>query len=635
MMVRPERIARLHGFSVFPILRRRGTLAIWTAWLALGMPWSANAAPPLDNQGPGVVPKLQVTNSAMVDTESVTMPIVAIVNGEEITREQLGQECLRHYGREVMESMVNRYLIAQECERQNIKVTRAEVDHEIERMAGKFGLPVEQWYKMLKSERGIKAAQYAKDIVWPMLALRKLAGGQLQVSHEELVSAWESQYGPAVRARIIVLDDPRDAQNVRSEAVTHPEEFGNLAKRYSKDLNGAAAKGQIQPIHLHAGEPKIEAAAFHLQDGEISEVIPLEKPKYYVILKREKLLPARDIAFEMAKGPLEEFIRERKLRSVASGYFLQLQKNARIENVWNDPVRRGQLPGVAALIDGHQITIQELAEECIQRHGEEALDGTINRRLIEQACKKTNLVVTDREMDEEIVRAATNSLPPKKDGSPDVEGWLKALTQKQGISVELYRHDSVWPSVALRKMVINKVEITDEDLHKGFEANYGPRVRCRAIVLGNVRQAQRVWELARQKPTLEYFGELASQYSIEASSRALQGEVPPIKNNGGQPILEKEAFALKPGELSSIIQASDKFVILYCEGLTDPVKVDFASVRNLLFEDIHEKKLRLAMAQRFEQLQNDASVDNLLAGTSRSPNKMLGARVPAGVPQSR
>jgi hypothetical protein len=69
--------------------------------------------------------------------------------------------------------------------------------------------------------------------------------------------------------------------------------------------------------------------------------------------------------------------------------------------------------------------------------------------------------------------------------------------------------------------------------------------------------------------------------------------------------------------------------------LTDPVKVDFASIRDLLFADIHEKKLRLAMAQRFEQLQDEASVDNLLAGTSRSPNRALGTRMPPGVPQPR
>jgi len=630
----PNETARMRHSSTPPILCHGWTFTVWAAALVLCSPWPADAGSPAADQG-AALPKLQVTNSAAVDAATVAMPIVAIVNGEEITRQLLGQECLRHYGREILDGMLNRRLIAQECERQNIKVTRSEVDQEIDRMASKFGLPVEQWYKMLKSERGIKPAQYAADIVWPMLALRKLAGGQLQVSREELQSAWETQCGPAVCVRAIVLDDPRDAQNVRAAAVAHPEDFGNLAKRFSKDLNSAAAKGQIQPIRMHTGDPAIEQTAFHLQDNEISDVIPLEKQRNYVILKRDRLIPARGTSFELAKGPLEELIREHKLRSVAGSYFLQLQKNAHIENVFNDPVRRDQLPGVAALVNGQQITIQELAEQCIERHGEVVLEGTINRRLIEQACKKANLVVTDREMDEEIARAAESSLPPKKDGSPDVEGWLKAVTQKQGISVDLYRRDSVWPSVALRKMVANRVEVTNDDLQKGFEANYGPRVRCRAIVLGNARQAQRVWELARQNPTIAYFGELATQYSIEASSRALQGEVPPIKKNGGQPILEKEAFAMKPGELSSIIQAGDKFVILYCEGLTDPVKVDFASIRDLLFADIHEKKLRLAMAQRFEQLQDEASVDNLLAGTSRSPNRALGTRMPPGVPQPR
>ena len=41
------------------------------------------------------------------------------------------------------------------------------------------------------------------------------------------------------------------------------------------------------------------------------------------------------------------------------------------------------------------------------------------------------------------------------------------------------------------------------------------------------------------------------------------------------------------------------------------------------------------MAQRFEQIQDAASVDNLLAGTSRSPNRASEAKMPPGVPQQR
>ena len=40
-----------------------------------------------------------------------TLQIMAVVNGEQITRTELGRECIRRYGEEVLESMVNRQLI--------------------------------------------------------------------------------------------------------------------------------------------------------------------------------------------------------------------------------------------------------------------------------------------------------------------------------------------------------------------------------------------------------------------------------------------------------------------------------------------------------------------------------------------
>ncbi|MGC3969828.1 MAG: peptidylprolyl isomerase [Pirellulales bacterium] len=125
--------------------------------------------------------------------------------------------------------------------------------------------------------------------------------------------------------------------------------------------------------------------------------------------------------------------------------------------------------------------------------------------------------------------------------------------------------------------------------------------------------------MARDNPTAEHFGMLAEQYSIDNVSRALRGEVPPIQRHGGQPILEKEAFALKPGELSGIIQVDDTFVILFCEGLTKPRPIDFAEVRDLIYEDVHEKKLRMEMAREYSRLQQGARIDNFVAGKVQSP----------------
>jgi parvulin-like peptidyl-prolyl isomerase len=638
MMTRPFSFARTLALDApWPIGSR---------WLVGLAGWALLAAGPVHAQPAGSsasrdgqVARLQVTSSTPV--ENAAMPIVAYVNGHEVTREELAQECLRHYGKEILEAMVNKHLIVQQCKRQNISITSKEVDEEIDRMARRFGLSVDQWLKMLQSERGIKPAQYHNDIVWSLLALRKLAGERLVVSEDDVRREFEAQFGDAVQARIIVANDLRDAQQLRAEALASPDKFGRLAKEHSVDFNSASANGRVQPIHKHMGDPQVEQAAFAMKDGEISEVIRVGKQ--FVILQRESLIPARKADYGLLKGKLKELVNDRRMHVVATEVFRELQANARIENIYNDPVKREQMPGVAALINAHPITIHELAEETIQRHGEEVLEGTINRRLIEQGCQRAGITITDRDLDEEIVRAASTLLPPKKDGTPDVETWIKRNTEQQGISVELYRRDSVWPSVALRRMVKGKVQVTDEDLQKAYEANYGPRVRCKAIILGNHRQAQHVWEMARENtshgekpPTPEFFGELAAQFSIEGSSRALQGDVPPIKKNGGQPILEQQAFALRPGELSSIIQSGDKYVILLSEGFTEPVKVDFGSVRGLLVEDLYEKKLRLEMAQRFQELQDEATIDNLLAGTSTRPaNRSAGGKLPPGVPQIR
>jgi hypothetical protein len=189
--------------------------------------------------------------------------------------------------------------------------------------------------------------------------------------------------------------------------------------------------------------------------------------------------------------------------------------------------------------------------------------------------------------------------------------------------------------VALKKLVATGVQVTDEDLHKGFEANYGPRMRCRAIVLGDQRLAQQVWDMARKDPRPENFAQLAGEYSIEIGSRSQGGEVPPLQKHGGQPVLENEAFRLKPGEISGLIQVGDKFVILRSEGLTQPEKVNFAEVEQLLYEDIHEKKLRLAMAKEFDRIKGSAQIDNFLAGTTQSPKPAPGARDPLAPRVSR
>jgi foldase protein PrsA len=98
--------------------------------------------------------------------------------------------------------------------------------------------------------------------------------------------------------------------------------------------------------------------------------------------------------------------------------------------------------------------------------------------------------------------------------------------------------------------------------------------------------------------------------------------VPPIRKFGGQPQLEDVAFELAPNELSGIVQMGDRFVILKCEGHTETVDVKPEDVHDILYQDIFEKKLRIAMSDKFTELRSKARIDNYLANTSQSPDRV-------------
>ena len=571
----------------------------------------------------------EATPAASEQLPKVAKPqhdVMAFVNGTDISRKDLTNACVSRHGKDVLESLVNKRLIATHCRKRGITVTQQEIAAEIDRMAKRFKLGREQWLELLESERGVSAEEYARDIIWPTLAMRKLAEGELAVSPEEIDLQIERLYGPAVSVRLIAVSSREVAEKLRAEVAADPTRFARLAIEHSEDINSASLGGLIQPIRRHVGDPAIEQAAFALQKGQVSAVIPVADK--FILLLCEEQLPARPVNRQLLAKQIEESVKEEKLRDVAQEKFAELQSSATVVNVYNNPELRETLPGVVATINGDAITIRELGEECLLRYGEEVLETEISHLLLRQSLKKAGLSVTDADLDAEVRHAAQLAGLEGADTDAKLNEWFDTVTREEGITKQQYVQDAVWPSAALKKLTAEDVQVTEEDIQKGFEANFGPRVRCRAIVLGNLRRAQEVWDKARRNTSVEFFGDLAAEYSVEPTSKALRGEVPPIRHFGGQPQLEDAAFALQPGQLSGIVQITDKFIILRCEGRTEPIEVSLADVRQSLVRDIFEKKLRLAMSRKFDELRENSRIDNYLAGTSHAPHKKGHPRQP-------
>lgn len=582
---------------------------------------------------------LNAQNNQIVPNQAApkTIDFVAVVNGEKVSRQKLAQDCLTRFGETVLENMVYKQLIMIACQQDNIVITRNDITQEVARMAQRFRITPEAYIQTITQKLGTDTEKYYRDIVWPSLALRRLAASQTQVDPAEVKKRMDAKFGPRVQVRMIVLDDQNKAQQIQAAAKAKPDDFGKLAKDHSVDPSTASMRGMMRPISLNVFEPEVEQAVFKLKPGEISEIVSLKNQ--YLIFKCERHYQAANLTEQQIafyQKQTESELSEEKLTQVAEKIVQDLQSHYKVVNVYNEPKLRETMPGVAATVGDKQITVRDLSEECIARHGKAVLEGEINRLLLTRALQDQKAAVSQQDIDQEVDRAADAYGFLSKDGSVDREKWLEFVTKQDNVTVDLYVQDAVWPTAALKKLVSGEVKVTEEDMQKGFEANFGKRVEVLAIVLNSDRQAQQVWKMASQNQSKEFFGELASKYSVEPGSKENFGQVPPIARHGGRPQLEERAFALEPGELSGLINVGEQWIILKCLGFTKPVVVDPKDVQEELYKDILEKKTRVAMNQRFNQIHANAQIDNFLAGTTQAGksariangNSAVGRRLP-------
>lgn len=549
-----------------------------------------------------------------------TTGIVAVVNADPITHRTLAEETLRRYGKDTLDSMINRHLILQACKSQGIAVTSEDVRAEIQRTATKFRLTMESYLALLQEERDISPNEYSTEIVWPMLALRALVADEIDVTDEEFNQAFTAEYGEAVKCRLIMVSARDKANSLHAQVTAAPETFGNVAKQFSEDETSASMSGLIPPIRRYTGDNELEQAAFALADGEVSPV--LEVGDQWIILQSVRRLPATQPApqaMPVVREQIKDRIRDRKVRIAAADLFADLQNQSQVVKVLGDEELTAQHPGVAAIVNGQQVSIADVANECVKRHGSEVLKGEINRKLLNQALRVSGTTVTDEDIKSEIAMAAISYGHVNGDGSANIDAWIEAVTSEGSTTRDIYVRDAVWPSVALKKLVAAEVVVTNEDLQEGFESAFGPRVEVLAVVLTDQKSAQKVWQMARDNPGDQFFGQLAAQYSVEPVSASNFGKVPPIRKAGGQPTLEREAFAMKPGELSGVIATGNKYIILRCQGFTEPIVRDIEAVRDELTRDVRERKTTLAMSKRFDELMESAEIDNFFDAQKEMP----------------
>ncbi|MGO8899459.1 MAG: peptidylprolyl isomerase [Isosphaeraceae bacterium] len=314
------------------------------------------AAPKADDNPAGDTPQSIRLDQINVPGVKVTaIPVnptdpIAIVNNQVISRQQLADECVARRGKEILETLINRVLIEQALKSNKLEITAAEIDQEIENVARRFGIGREAWLRTLDKERGISPVQYARDIIYPALVLRKLCAGRVSVTPKDLQEAFDSQYGEKLRCRMIMVDKLARAQDIWERLRKNPGGFEKIAQDESMDAGSRSLGGQLaEPITRHAYPRNVADAAFRqLVDGDRDDKDPTHRPKngditgpiqaaeaVWVILRRDAIIPATEGASlkdERVKKQTYEMIYEVKLKETMGVVFQELVKMSAIEN---------------------------------------------------------------------------------------------------------------------------------------------------------------------------------------------------------------------------------------------------------------------------------------------------------------
>jgi foldase protein PrsA len=255
---------------------------------------------------------------------------MAQVGDQVITYDAVAKECVKRYGEEVLEKLINRTIIQQACLKRGVSVTTVEVKQEVQTIAQKFKLDPTTWYQMLQAERNLSPLQYQRDIIWPMLALRKLAGDNIVITDEDRTKAFERDYGPRVEAKMIMLDNLRRAEEVWHRATQKKEDFSRLAREFSIEPTSRALGGDIPPIRMHIGSQEVIKQAFKLQVGETSGIIQAG-PGRYVILLCEGFTE-RVASYKEVSELIEKHLMDEKRQEAVSKVFEEIKKEIRVDN---------------------------------------------------------------------------------------------------------------------------------------------------------------------------------------------------------------------------------------------------------------------------------------------------------------
>ncbi|HWR61455.1 MAG TPA: peptidylprolyl isomerase, partial [Clostridia bacterium] len=258
--------------------------------------------------------------------------VVAKVNGEAITKDDLYENLKGQYGKDALDQLIAEKIIELELKKQNVTVSEEDTQKELQEMISQYG--GQEQFDALLANYGYSMEDFTKNIV-TNLKLKKLLEPKITITEEEMKTYFEQNKDTfavqeQVKASHILVDSEAKAKEVKDKLAAGGD-FAELAKEYSIDTGSSQSGGELGLFPRDTMVKEFEDAAFSLQPGTISE--PVQTKYGYHIIKVEERIEAKPAVYEENTANIKDTLFEQKLPDAYNTWMEEKYSEYEIENL--------------------------------------------------------------------------------------------------------------------------------------------------------------------------------------------------------------------------------------------------------------------------------------------------------------